>query len=422
MSDSTEILEFSPDFAGLEQLQSHCSTLEAFGKKVEQKSKSLRSVELLFSIRKADWEPVTELAGEILANSKGLVVLSEGLAETLFRATVSALAPSPTKGNSFPTEIVSSSLKQDSVGRLAQKFRDEPWTLMVAVHDKPSVRLIAIFKILREAMAENRHPDEASRRILIATCEASSDWELWGRNLGHRNLAFLPRSAGRYLFFTEPNALLIALLGLAPWACIEGGRSLFRRYEKIGELADPVLGYGALREVQLTEHYKETLVIPDETFKPFGEWWSQLTEDSRRIFSEENNDGLVWSGRVMQEHASPGRRHWITEIHLESIAELSLPTRTAHEAMPGDSSLGNIESLKSLDRAYAASLKKHRTLPTYAPPSVDIFVRRGDPHCLGGLFAFFEGVVSVSNRLAEASEHYRLATPLPFDIAVGGMT
>ena len=418
MSEPNDILKFSPDFAALDQLQSHCSTLEAFGKKVEQKSKSLRSVELLFSVRKADWEPVGELAGEILANSDGFVILSEGLAETVFRATASALAPPQSQRQRFPIEIVSSSLKQDAVSHLAQRFQKENWTLMVALHDKPSVRLVAILRVLADALSQKRHPEETSRRIVLATCEASSDWERWGSSLGYRNLAFLPRAAGRYLFFGQPNALLISLLGLSPWKCIEGGRSFFRGYEKIGELADPVLGYAALREVQLTEHYKETLVIPDESFKAFGDWWSELTEDSRRIFSEENNDGLVWTGRVMQEKASPGRRHWITEIHLEGVDDISLPS--VDYEMPDGSCTGSIESLRSLDQLYAKSLKEHRTLPAYAPPAVDITVRHGDPHCLGGLFAFFEGVVSVSNRLAEASEQYRLATPLPFDIAVGG--
>jgi len=72
------MLSFSPTLSELESLNSHRSTLESFGKKLDEKSKNLRSVELLFAAKKADWDGVIELAEEFEANSERVIVLTEG--------------------------------------------------------------------------------------------------------------------------------------------------------------------------------------------------------------------------------------------------------------------------------------------------------------------------------------------------------
>ena len=79
MSSSAGMLRFSPDLRGMELLHSHRSTLESFGKKVDDKVKSLRSAELLFALKKADFDEAEEVAQEFRANSDRIILLSEGL-------------------------------------------------------------------------------------------------------------------------------------------------------------------------------------------------------------------------------------------------------------------------------------------------------------------------------------------------------
>ena len=51
-----------------------------------------------------------------------------------------------------------------------------------------------------------------------------------------------------------------------------------------------------------------------------------MTEESRQLFAEEANDGLVWSGRVMKETATASRQHWVTEVAIESTHQLETET------------------------------------------------------------------------------------------------
>lgn len=402
------MLSFSPLLSELESLNSHRSTLESFGKKLDEKSKNLRSVELLFAAKKADWDSVLEIADELEANSHKVIVLTEGLCEKLF-VSIQSVCSGTGIGRNIELEIVSSNIQSDRLHHLAQSCVGQKVSLYVAVQTTPSERLVWCFRILLAALSKGRHPAEVGRRVLTTTGPAASDWERWSQASPYRTLSFPHRCAGRYLFFSEPTALLLALLGYTPWNFVEGGRSFLRQFDKLAETDDPMFAYAALREVQLAEHHRETLVLPDQTFLGFGRWWRIITEDSRRLFAEEVNDSILWTGPVMKETPAPGRGHWVTEISVESEFDLKATPGEGIDLPPLESDA--VETFQSLDNIYRENVDKTRGGAGYAQPSVRIGLRRRDPHCLGAFFAFFETVVSASHKLAETGDTFALYKP-----------
>lgn len=415
MTTSTRILSFTPDLSALEQLKSHSHTLEAFGKKLEEKQKLLRSSEQLFAAKKTDWEAVYELSDEIRANNRGLIVLSEGFPEAVFRATRSLFPPKAFSSDAFPMKIVSSSRNTESLERIGESLVKQNVSLLLALHDAPSPRLIWCFRLLLGYLAKDRNPDELKRRVFVATGEPTSAWERWAQESGFRTLAYPHRGAGRYLFFSEPNALVTNLLGVPAWRCVEGGRSFLRQYDKMGELDDPVFAYASLREVQLTEHHRETLVLPDDSFHGFGRWWRLMTEETRAIFSEETFDGVIWTGRVMQGVLSPNRRHWVTEIGHDTPAKM--PTPGLPNTPPNEHGRGQEQDWGELEKGYDRAVTLHRSGEGFSQPSVRVGLRRGDPFCSGGLMAFFESVVCTCHRLAEIGEESALTLPYQLEAA-----
>lgn len=402
------MLSFSPALSELESLNSHRSTLESFGKKLDEKSKNLRSIELLFSAKKADWDAVIEMAEEFEANSDRVIVLTEGLCEKLFGA-VHSVCSRVSSGRSLKVEVVSSNIQTDSLHLLAQGCHGKKVSVFVAVQTAPSERLIWCLRVLLAALSKERHPDEVSRRVIITTGPAASEWERWAQSSPYRTLSFPHRCAGRYLFFSEPTALLLSLMGFTPWNFVEGARSFVRQYDKLAEIDDPMFAYAALREVQLAEHHRETLVLPDETFLGFGRWWRILTEDSRRLFAEEVNDAIVWSGPVMRETPAPGRGHWVTEISLDSESELVLDTSKDICLPPLVAE--EVADFTDLEARYRRQIDRQREESGYAQPSIRIGLRRRDPFCLGAFFAFFETVVCASHKLAETADSFSLYKP-----------
>jgi hypothetical protein len=402
------MLSFSPALSELEVLHSHRSTLESFGKKVDEKTKTLRSAEVLFAAKKADWDGIAELSQELKANSDSVLILTEGLCETLFkavRAFCSPLAPEQTPGR---IQILSSSMHAESLEAVAKWIVGRKVTLILAFHNNPSERLFWSFRVLLKALSEGRHPEEVHRRVVVSTGEAASVAESWAQRSPFRTLSFPPRCASRYLFFCEPTALLLNLMDLTAWSYVEGGRSFFRQFDKKAEIEDPVLAYAALREVQLAEHHRETLVLPDESYAPFGEWWKAMTEDSRQLFAEEPNDGLVWNGRVMREAATSSRQHWVTEIAIESTHQLE--TENDQQSVP-PTELGALSSWAELEHLYKKRVDHQREGKSYAQPWIRIGLRRRDPFCVGAIFCFFESVVAASHRLAETSDNFSLFKP-----------
>lgn len=402
------ILSFSPNLAELEALQSHRSTLESFGKKVDEKVKSLRGAEILFAAKKAEWDQMADLAREILANSEQVLILTEGLSEALFRAIESLCLPFGSR-QSTAVRVISSNLHGESLKHLAHSLVGRKVSLLLVYHSAPSERLFWCFHALVQSLSQGRHPDEVARRVIVTTGEAATEWERWAQKSPYRNVSFPPRCAGRYLFFTPPTAFFMSLLGLNPWSYVEGGRSFLRQYDKVAEIEDPILAYAALREVQLAEHHRETLVIPDESYSSLGHWWQLISEDSRRAISEEVNDSLVWTGNVMKEGASTARQHWVTELALEVDSSLELPALSEELAAP--SSITRFQGWRDLESVYRHKIDSQRSSQHYAQPPIRITLRRRDSFCLGGLFAFFEAAMSASHKLAETAEAFSLCTP-----------
>jgi len=412
------MLRFSPDLRGLELLHSHRSTLESFGKKVDDKVKSLRAAELLFALKKADFDEAEEVAQEFRANSDRVILLSEGLTHTLLSATHSICMPmSEEEGPAL--ELYSSAIQSDRLRNLAQSIKGRRVSLVLAFHGPPSDRLVWAFRYLLAAIKEKRHPEEANRRVVVTTGQAASKWEMWAQSSPFRTLSFPPRCAGRYLFFSEPLAFFLSLMGQRAWSFVEGGRSFFRQYDKVSETEDPIFAYSALREVQLAEHYRETLVLPDESFRGFGTWWRCLTEDSRRLFAEESNDGIVWTGIVNRELASSNRLHWVTELAVDhqcgEEGELKLDDQNPPPFQR------EFSDLVALDKVYRDTLDRHRSDGSYAQPCVRLTLRRLDPFCVGALFAFYESVVSTCHRLAETSDQFTLLAPREMDSSEVGV-
>lgn len=404
------MLTFSPSLAKLDTLNSHRSTLESFGKKVEEKAKALRSAELLFAAKKAEWDTMQELAGELRANSEEVIVLCEGMAEALVRAIVSTCPVLYGEKSKPQVTPISSNLHLESLSNLGARIKGRRVSLLVLVQGMPSDRLVWCFRFLLDALSQGRHPDEVKRRVVVSTGQPASPWERWAQGSSYRTVSYPHRCSGRYLFFSEPTSLLLHLLGLPAWSYVEGGRSFFRQYDKVVETDDPIFAYAALREVQLAEHHRETLVLTDESYLDFGRWWRVLTEESRKLFCEESNDGVLWFGSVMKEGATTGRLHWVTEIAVEASGDVKLSAKEGERDTP-PLTFPELTEWEAMETSYRNAAGGERKGQGYSQPAVRISLRRRDPFCIGSLFAFFESVVCASHKLAETGDNFALLTP-----------
>lgn len=404
------MLSFSPSLAKLETLHSHRSTLESFGKKVDEKAKALRSAELLFAAKKADWDSIQELAGELRANSDEIIVLGEGMADALVRAVLSTCPVLFGDRDRIQVTPISSSLHLESLRGLAARIKGRRVSLLVLFQGVPSDRLAWCFRFLLEALSQDRHPDEVRRRVVVSTGQPASPWERWALASAYRTVSYPARCSGRYLFFSEPTSLLLSLMGLPAWSYVEGGRSFFRQYDKMAETEDPIFAYAALREVQLAEHHRETLVLADESYLDFGRWWRVLTEESRKLFCEESNDGVLWVGNIMKEGVASGRLHWVTEVALENSGEVKLNLSSTERDLPPLHS-PDVTEWESMEGGYRSAAGVQRSGVGFSQPTVRISLRRRDPFCVGSLFAFYESVVCASHKLAEAGDSLSLFTP-----------
>lgn len=380
--------------------------MDPFGKKLEDKQRQLRSLEVLFAARVSGWDAVGELTGEILANNQAVVVLTEGLAESTLRAALSLFEGASLDRSELSLRIVSSSLGTEALARLSQQLVSSPVALCVVFHDKPSPRLLWCYRLLYSCLARGRSAEELQRRVIIAAGESSSEWGAWARKSGFRTLFFPERCAGRYLFFSEPIALILSLAGVAAWQCVEGGRSFLRSFDKQGGLADAVLAYAALREVQLSEPCREAMMVPDETFRDFARWWRLLSEDSRQEFSEGRGENSILLGAALLERAPEQGHQWVTEVKVEGDRQLQVEALDDSTLLPWPDA--SRRPWSPLEPHYEAALDQQRAGDGHASPSVRLRLRRCDALSVGALFAFFETAVSASHRLADLDESWDL--------------
>jgi hypothetical protein len=400
------ILNLDPQLSNEPLLKGHKPALESFGKKLDDKQKSLRALEILFAARTATWDAVRELSDEIAANNKALVVLTEGLAENVLRAALSLFEGATLDRPHFNTRVVSSSLGTEALGRLCEDMVGQPVCLCVVFHSDPSPRLLWCYRLLYSCLAQGRPAEELRRRVILAAGEPASNWGEWARKSGFRTLTFPDRCAGRYLFFSEPLALILQLAGVPAWQCVEGGRSFVRGFEKQAGLADPILAYAALREVQLSDFSRETLMVPDETFRDFARWWRLLGEDSRQEFAEDRGESQILLGAVMLERAPEKGRQWVTEVRVEGDRELQVEALDESTLDPWPEA--SKRHWAPLEPHYEMALDHQRADAAHARPCVRLRLRRCDPLSVGALFAFFEAAVSAGHRLADLDDGFDL--------------
>ena len=399
LSSAAGILHLDPSLDGLSLLKGHKVALEGFGKKLDEKVKSWRSLEVLMSLKLPSWEALSELSDEIRANNDMVIVLSEGLIEAVFRAAVSLFPASRSESTSL--SVIGSSVSNDTLNSLLSKVENQRVSLFLAFHGEPSERILWCFERLYEQLARGRQKEEVQRRVFVA---GDNTWLDWAKKQGFRGLTFPDRCAGRYLFFSEPVGLALMLSGVPAWRCVEGARSLVRGFDKKAGTADQILAYSALREIQLADRCRESLLIPDESFLNFSRWWRLLSEDSRQEFAEDQGESRVQVGSVLRERDPEKGRQWLTEIVLESSQTPPAPSTPSKQA-----SLSWPKSVRAWGGAeplLGPFVKP--TDPGYNQPHVRLLLRRLDPMTIGALFAFFEGVISASHKLADLDDAWDL--------------
>ena len=405
MSTATGILAISPELSGLALLKGHKSTLEGFGKKLEEKLKSWRSLEVLMSAKQPVWDELRELSEEIRANSSQVIILSEGLLDATMRAANSLFVPLDPRSDHLKLQFVSSNLSSASLTHLAQRLQGRRACVILAFQGAPSPRLLWCFEKLYASLSLNRTAEEVRRRIIVA---ADLSWQDWAKSNSFRLLALPPRSSGRYLFFSEPLALVLWLADVPAWQCVEGARSMVRAFDKKAGLSDQLLAYSALREIALGEQARECLLLPDETFLNFARWWRLLSEDSRQEFAEELGESRFELGAVLRERFPEKGRQWVTEIAFEKDRKVSSGKLAKNHALKWPLSC---RKWGSPEPDYEAALRLQREEEAYQQPSVTITLRRADPMSVGALFAFFEGTVSACHRLADLHDEWSLLQP-----------
>lgn len=395
-SSVSGILQLSPDLSGLDLIKGHKVALEGFGKKLDDKAKNWRSIEVLMSAKLPAWNALDELAEEMKANNDVIIVLTEGLVEAVVRAALSLF--SPTKTENLNLRVVSSSISNESLWSLLHRLRKQRVSILFAFHGEPSDRLLWCFEQLYRHLSQGRRKEEVQRRVVVA---GGKSWLDWAKKQGLRSLNFPERSAGRYLFFSEPVALALLLSGVPAWQCVEGGRSFVRTFDKKVGSSDQILAYAALREIQLTERCRESLLVPDDTFADFANWWILMSEDSRQEITEDQGESRIQVGSVLRERSPEKGRRWLTEIVLE-LGQEPLPSE-------GASTLNWPKAVRtwgSSEPRYESILNQSDT--GQAQPGMRVALRRLDPMSIGALFAFFEGVASASHKLADLDDAWDL--------------
>ena len=402
MSAPTGILQIVPELAGQTLLKGHKSALEAFGKKLEDKQKAWRALDVLMAPKPPRWDALRELAEEIVANNRQVIFLSEGLLDATARAAHSLLGSNSGSRTQPKLHLVSSNLSADKLASLGRELSGRRASLILAFEGEPSARLLWCFERLYAQLSEGRQIAEVQRRVIIS---AGGSWPEWAKKNRFRCLGLNERSVGRYLFFSEPIALLLLLSGVPAWQCVEGGRSLVRGFDKKAGLSDSLLAYSALREIQLGEKARESLHLPDESFLDFARWWRLLTEDSRQEFSEDQGESRFEVGSVMSERFPEKGRQWVTEIRVEGERSAAL-TKGASLGWPKE-----LRSWGAAEPEYQNALESQRADDSHAQPHIRLSLRRLDPMSVGALFAFFEGVVSASHKLADLDDDWDLLQP-----------
>lgn len=405
MVTGAEILTLEPELAQTPSLKSYQAALEEFGKTISEKQKCLPALSVLFAAKPALWSTLSELALEIVSNNKSCIILSEGLIEELIRASLSMLKPFGPACASCDLKLVGSNLGNEFLKQLCLEITDQPVSLYVLFYDRPSPRLLWCYRLLYSALAVNRSQAELKRRVILAAGETASQWASWAKASGFRTLAFPLGCDGRYLFFSQPIALILELAGFTAWQCVEGGRSFMRGHDKKGGFSDPVLAYSALREMQLTDGLKESLDIPDQSFQGFARWWKAIGEDSRQAFSEAHSIASITSEAVVMKAIAPGERQWVTRIRSEAEKDLHALALAA-DAMPPWPKASK-RSWGPLEEHYEKLLEAQYTGPNYGHPCPLLKLRRQDPSSIGALFAFFEASVSTCHRLADIGAEFR---------------
>ncbi len=396
LSTASGILHLSPDLSGLDLIKGHKVALEGFGKKLEEKAKNWRSIEVLMGAKLPAWNALDELADEMKANNDVIIVLTEGLVESVLRATLTLFSPSKTE--TLNLRVVSSSISNENLWSLLSKLQKQRVSILLAFHGDPSDRILWCFEQLFHKLSQGRRKEELQRRVVVA---GGKRWLDWAKKLGLRYLNFPERSAGRYLFFSEPVALTLLLAGVPAWQCVEGGRSFVRSFDKKIGSADLILAYSALREVQLTERCRESLLVPDDSFIDFASWWRLISEDSRQEITEDQGESRIQVGAVLRERSPEKGRRWLTEIVLDVYQEAP-----SVEDSPSLTWPKAVRSWGSPEPCYESFLNQGDA--GLALPGTRISLRRLDPMSIGALFAFFEGVISASHKLADLDDAWDL--------------
>lgn len=412
MSIGQRILDLHPPLSQLPALQSYKTPLQELGRKLEDKQRCIRALEVLYGAKSAGWSAVSELAAEIKANSQVYIVLTEGFVEAAARAVTTLLQPSEANLGKISLTMISSNTSNDVLERIGKEIETAPTTLIVLFYGEPSPRLLWCYRLLYSHLVLGRHPEEIKRRVILAAGETTSPWTTWARSSGFRTLAFPENSGGRYLMFSEPIALLLALSQVSPWPYVEGARSFMRHSDRQSGLDDPIFAYAALRELHLSEA-NESLHVPDQSFRAFGDWWALLGDETRRAFSDGQSDARTIMDTVLKPTYNSNHIQWRTKIEVLSDHSVQVPAIDASCPTPWPKA--SRRDWSALEPYYQKALNLEYEGLGYLQPSPSLLLRRRDATSVGALFAFFEVATSVAHQLCDRQESNPILTVRPIN-------
>lgn len=368
------------------------------GNKLEEKQRSLPSLELPFHVREAELRRITHVAQELRANSEVLIILAGGGCYLAARGVVEAFSP-PLRGDK-QLLFAGIDVSPDHLGRLGEHLGHKRVSMMAASLGEPCLELAAAFRFLRSFILQRHGRDEGRRRIVLVADDECASWQSLAQKDDHRLIQVSEKASPQWSSTLPSTLLAMALADIEATQFLEGARSLVRGFDKAPFEHNECFRFAAARMALLAGQLREVLVLPDPQLHWLGRWWLQLVAASAAnmgppaCFPTACTDGLRDS--LLGPFPLTGDRPAF-ETHLLVGASNIDPELPAGGDQP--------DGLEHLTGARLSEIQAAREravtsrLQSADAPFVTLEIPKLDPFSLGALCCFLETATAVAHKL-----------------------
>ena len=376
--------------------------LQGLGHKLDERRKSLPSLDAPFVIREMDLKELVLVAEELAANSDTVVILASGLASAISPAALGALqrpAANPSTRIIFAGDHLSADFYRD----LGADLESKKFSVIAMCSDEPSYELRMAVRYLYKKMREKFCVEECQRRLVFSTPATEQVFGSIISEQKFRNIPVSSRFKAPFLAFSPVGLLPLACAGHDVEAFLEGGRSLARSMDKQDFDDNECYQYAAIREVLTSDGQLECLTIPDPRLRSMSRWWRHLMNITHSLMHPSQQFPVSFSvleNRYLQQsHWDEGGITW--ETHLW-VAEPASPVPLECAEMKEDG-LEEWSELGFADFAEAMLEELERHHGSLEIPQLRLTIPKLGIYELGALFCFVETAANLNQKLGDIS-------------------